>query len=35
MAENVLGSDVVCQVAVVVEDVEEVSKAWAELLENF
>lgn len=32
MAENVLGSDVVCQVAVVVEDVEEVSKAWAELL---
>ncbi|MEA3408056.1 MAG: VOC family protein [Chloroflexota bacterium] len=32
MAENVLGGDVVCQVAVVVEDVEKVSEAWAELL---
>ncbi len=32
MAENVLGSNVVCQVAVVVEDVEEVSEGWAELL---
>ena len=32
MAENVLGTDVVCQVAVVVEDVEETSEAWAKLL---
>lgn len=30
--QNVLGSDVVCQVAVVVEDVEKVSEAWAKLL---
>ncbi|MFO7916720.1 MAG: VOC family protein [Anaerolineae bacterium] len=32
MAESVLGSDVVCQVAVVVENVERTSEAWAELL---
>ena len=32
MAENILGADIVCQVGVVVEDIAEVSQAWAELL---
>jgi len=32
MAENVLGADIVCQVGVIVEDVDRVSRAWADLL---
>jgi len=32
MANNLLGSNAVCQVAIVVRDIEKTSKAWAELL---
>lgn len=32
MADNVLGTDIVCQVGVIVEDIDRVSKAWADLL---
>ncbi|MBM3188283.1 MAG: VOC family protein [Chloroflexi bacterium] len=32
MSENVLGTNVVCQVAVVVRDVERAAKAWAAIL---
>ena len=32
MAENVLGAEIVCQVGVIVEDIEKTSKAWAGLL---
>ncbi len=32
MANNVLGSDIVCQVGIIVRDVEKASKAWAEIL---
>jgi len=32
MAENLLGSDVVCQVGVVVRDIDRTSQAWAKLL---
>lgn len=32
MANNILGTDIVCQVGVIVRDVEKASKAWAEIL---
>ena len=32
MAENVLGTEIVCQVGIIVEDIEKTSRAWAELL---
>jgi len=32
MAENLLGSDIVCQVGVIVRDIDKTSRAWAKLL---
>lgn len=32
MANNILGSDIVCQVGIIVRDVDKTSKAWAEIL---
>jgi methylmalonyl-CoA/ethylmalonyl-CoA epimerase len=32
MAENALGTTIVCQVGIIVEDIAKTSKAWAELL---
>ena len=32
MAENILGSNVVCQVGIIVRDIEKTSRAWAEIL---
>ncbi len=32
MAENALGSEIVCQVGVIVEDIAKTSRAWADLL---
>jgi catechol 2,3-dioxygenase-like lactoylglutathione lyase family enzyme len=32
MSNNILGSNAVCQVAIIVRDIEKTSKAWAELL---
>jgi methylmalonyl-CoA/ethylmalonyl-CoA epimerase len=32
MVENILGAEIVCQVGVIVEDVDKTSRAWAELL---
>lgn len=32
MSENALGTNVVCQVAIIVKDIERTSKAWARLL---
>lgn len=32
MADNVLGTEIVCQVGVIVEEIDRVSKAWADLL---
>ena len=32
MANNVLGTDIVCQVGIIVRDVNKASKAWAEIL---
>ncbi len=32
MAENILGSNMVCQVGIIVRDIERTSQAWAEIL---